>query len=102
MALRYGVPRPDLFTGLAVLSGSLRRVAELRADMPAERKQAIFVAHGLDDPLVPIEWSRALVSLLEEDGYQPVYKTYPIGHAISPAEIADLKKWIGSVLPPLP
>ena len=42
----------------------------------------------------------ALVSLLEESGYQPVYKTYPIGHEISPAEIADLKKWIGSVLPP--
>jgi len=99
VALRYGLPRPDLFAGIAVLSGSLRRVAELLPDMPPERKQAIFVAHGLNDPMVPVEWSRALVSLLEENGYQPVYKTYPIGHQISPAEIADLREWLKLVLP---
>src|SRR5271168_4715564 len=29
MGLRYGLPRPDLFAGIAVLSGSLRRVEDL-------------------------------------------------------------------------
>jgi predicted esterase len=60
---------------------------------------AVFVAHCLNDPIVPVEWSQALVSLLEENGYQPVYKTYPIGHQISPAEIADLREWLKLVLP---
>src|SRR4051794_24876858 len=31
LALRYGLPRPDVFAGLAVLSGSLRQVDDLRA-----------------------------------------------------------------------
>src|SRR5262249_52603718 len=39
MALRYGLPRPDMFAGITVLSGSLRRLEDLRAGLPASRNQ---------------------------------------------------------------
>jgi len=57
MSLRYGLPRPDIFAGIAVLSGSLRRVDDLVASLPPERKQPIFVAHGRYDSMVPFEWN---------------------------------------------
>lgn len=100
MALRYGLPRPDLFAGIAVLSGSLRRVEELRPDLPVERDQPIFIAHGEDDSMVPVEWSQRLLAFLEEHGYQPAYQTYPIGHQISPALMADLRAWVKKIFPP--
>src|SRR5262245_57840493 len=39
MALRYGLPRPERVAGLAVLSGSLRRLDDLLPSLPAERTQ---------------------------------------------------------------
>ena len=71
MSLRYGLPRSDLFAGIAVLSGSLRKVDDLHAGLPTERKQPIFVAHGQHDSMVPFEWSRDLVAFLEAQGYRP-------------------------------
>lgn len=100
MALRYGLPRPDLFAGIAVLSGSLRRVEELLPDLPVERTQPVFIAHGEDDLMVPVEWSQRLFTFLEEHGYRPTYQTYPIGHQISPGLMADLRAWGKKVLPP--
>ena len=99
MALRYGLPRPDLFAGIAVLSGSLRRVEDLQANLPRDRKQTIFIAHGEFDSLVLVEWSERLVEFLEEQGYHPVYKTYSIDHEISPDEVRDLREWVKKVLP---
>jgi phospholipase/carboxylesterase len=100
VALRYGLPRPAMFAGIAVLSGSLRRVEALLADLPVARKQRLFVAHGWADPLVPIAWSRRLVDLLEGIGYRPIYKTYRMSHHISPDLLADLRAWVVEALPP--
>ena len=99
LALRYGLPEPDVIAGLAVLSGSLKRVEDLRANLPASRKQPIFVAHGTKDPLVPVAWSREAVAFLEGQGYLPVYRTYPIGHTIGPRMLADLRDWVARILP---
>jgi phospholipase/carboxylesterase len=98
VSLRYGLPRPEFFAGIAVLSGSLKRLEDVRATLPATRTQAIFVAHGRHDSLVPYEWSRELVAFLEEAGYRPTYRSYSIDHEISPKEVADLRAWIGQVL----
>jgi phospholipase/carboxylesterase len=99
MSLRYGLPRPEIFAGVAVLSGSLRRVDDLLGGLPAERDQLIFVAHGRHDSLVPFEWSQNLVAFLESKRYQPTYRTYPIDHEISPSLVSDLRNWIMKVLP---
>ncbi len=99
LTLRYGLPRPEMFAGLAVLSGSLKRVGDLRANLPATRKQPIFVAHGTKDPLVPVAWSREVVAFLEGQGYRPVYRTYPIGHMIGPRMLADLREWVVRIAP---
>jgi len=99
MSLRYGLPRPDLFGGIAVLSGSLRRVDDLLTSLPVERKQPIFVSHGRHDSLVPFEWSQDLVAFLTAQGYRPVYQAYPMDHEISPASVAALRAWIEETLP---
>lgn len=102
MSLRFGLPRPDLFAGIAVLSGSLRQLDDLTPTLPVERTQPLFVAHGRHDTMVPFEWSKDLVAYLEAQGYRPTYKAYPIDHEISPALLRDLRNWIKRVLPTSP
>jgi predicted esterase len=49
--------------------------------------------------MVPFAWSQDLIAFLEEQGYQPTCKTYPIDHEISPALVAEVRSWIKNVLP---
>lgn len=101
LALRYGLPRPDVFAALAVLSGSLRQPQELKADLPASRKQPLFLAHGTADAMIPVEWGKQAAAFLQGQGYQPVFKQYHgMGHSIGPALLADLRAWVLRTLPP--
>lgn len=99
MALRHGLPRPEQFAGIAVLSGSLRQVEALQPSLPLTRNQPIFVGHGTADSLVPVDWSHRLITFLEEKRYRPFFQTYPIDHQISPTELRDLRAWLQETLP---
>lgn len=100
LALRYALPRPDVVAGVAALSCSLRRADDLRSALPVERSLPIFMAHGVDDDMVPVECSRDVVEFLKGQGYRPIYKEYPVGHEISAALLAELTAWITQTLPP--
>ena len=52
-------------------------------------REPIFVAHGVDDPLVPVEWGRQVAEFLKEERYSPAFHEYPMGHEISPALVKD-------------
>ena len=100
LALRYGLPRPETFAGLAVLSGFFRDADDLRPRLPTGRDQAIFVAHGRYDPLISLEQARETKGFLEAMRYRPAYHEYDMAHQVSPEEITDLSSWLRAVLPP--
>jgi phospholipase/carboxylesterase len=101
MTLRIGLPRPDTFAGLVVLSGAFRDPDEVLKTLPDKRELPIFVAHGTDDPVVSIErGGRQTKAFLEAAGYTPVYKEYPMAHEIPPSVVRDLTPWLHQVLPP--
>jgi phospholipase/carboxylesterase len=99
VALRLGLPQPELFVGVAVLSGALRRVEELTPTLPPKREQSLFVAHGRSDELVPCDVGRDLVAYLRREGYRPEFRTYAAGHEINLAMLTDLEAWLTGVLP---
>ena len=101
LTLRYGLPRPDVFAGLAVLSGAFRDADEMRDRLPPQRSQPIFVGHGRQqDPLISLDRSHETKAFLEAEGYAPLYREYDMAHEISAAEIADLVPWLHAALPP--
>jgi phospholipase/carboxylesterase len=100
LTLRFGLPRPDVFAGLAVMSGAFRDGDGLREQLPPSRETPVFVCHGIWDPLVPVERGQATKAFLEEAGYRPEYHEYHMAHEISGDVIGDLKPWLAGVLPP--
>jgi len=61
---------------------------------PANQELDIFVSHGTQDPVVVEELGQAAVKLLQEKGFQPIYKTYPMQHEVSLAQIQDISVWL--------
>ena len=100
MTYRCGLGRPDMFAGLAALSGYLPDPEVLRGSLPAQRTQHIFIAHGVNDDIASMEKARQARAFLEEAGYHPQYKEYPMRHEISQQVVEDLVPWIKGVLPP--
>ncbi len=101
MTYRLGLPNPDIFGGLIVLSGRVNGPDSLRERLPASRTQAIFVAHGTTDAMIPVQDARDSLEFLALEGYKPHYKEYRMGHQISQEVLDDLVPWLANVLPPI-
>ncbi len=100
LSLSYGLPRPELFPGLADLSGPFREPLDA-STLPESRDQRIFVAHGTRDQVVDIEvGGRAAKAFLEQSGYAPAYREYDMGHEINHGTLRDLRTWLHETLPP--
>ncbi len=101
MTYRFGLPRPDKFAGLVVLSGRVPSPEGMAARLPERRDQHIFVAHGVRDAMIDVADARASLEFLESNGYAPKYGEYGMGHEINGDVMADLVPWLSDVMPPL-
>ena len=102
MAYSLGLPRPELFAGLIILSSRVSQPETVRQRLPAVRRQPIFVAHGTSDAMISVEDARKSRDFLEAESYSPEYHEYPMGHEITQEVLNDLVPWLKRVLPPGP
>jgi len=70
-----------------------------RLDKHAQLKDLpIEIHHGLYDPVVPEQLGREACAFLEEHGYAPVYRTYPMEHQVCAEQVDDISNWLQSVM----
>jgi phospholipase/carboxylesterase len=82
-----------LAKGIAGLVGFTPENAEAVAERAPLKDVPVFMAAGLEDPLVPIERSRASADVLRRAGASLEYHEYPTGHRLSADGVRDLKRW---------
>lgn len=82
-ALSFGISAGDLFMQILAFSPGLMTPIDARG------KPRIFISHGIDDNVMPIEaTSRRFVPRLKGLGYDVTYREYAGRHAV-PAEIVQ-------------
>jgi phospholipase/carboxylesterase len=99
MTLMTGLRHDERLAGLVGLSGYL----PLAAKAPVERHAAnrdvpIFLAHGTQDPIIPIARARASRDALVAMGHAVDWHEYAMPHSVCAEEIADLNRWLVGVL----
>ena len=100
MTYRSGLTNPKRFRGLIALSAWIPDTDGLLAELPEQRDQHIFIAHGWADTMIPLTRAREARRFLESEGYVPHYREYQMGHQTSQEEVDDLAGWLRGVLPP--
>ncbi|ATA55897.1 phospholipase/carboxylesterase [Variovorax boronicumulans] len=95
MALMTGLRHGERLAGIVGLSGYLPIAATTAAERHgANHDTPVFLAHGRQDPVVPLaraEQSRdALVAL----GHPVEWHEYPMAHSVCMEEIADLNRFL--------
>lgn len=98
IALRCGLARTGL-AGILALSTYLLDAADLDQWMaPANRGLDIFMAHGSEDPVVPVGLGEAAARRLEAAGLAVTWRTWPMPHAVCPEEIQAIDAWLSARL----
>ena len=101
MALVTGVRHGERLAGIAGLSGYLPLADATAAERSeANRDTPIFLAHGVDDPVVALARGRASRDRLQALGCTVDWHEYPIEHTVSLDEIRDLERWVLGRLAP--
>jgi len=54
----------------------------------------IFASHGTVDQVIPVEWARKSIPVIQSLGIDIVYKEYPVGHGVAPQNFFDFKNWL--------
>ena len=99
MTFMTGLRHGERLAGLLGMSGYLPLAALTAAERSAANAALpIFQAHGTADPVIPI--ARAIQSrdALLALGYPVEWHAYPMQHSVCPPEIADMNRWLLTVL----
>ncbi|MGB7756140.1 MAG: alpha/beta fold hydrolase [Salinisphaera sp.] len=95
VALHTGLRHGASLAGIMVLSTYLPLHEALAAEADAaNRGVPIFMAHGSEDPIVPITLGHNSRDLLVDAGYTVDWHEYPMAHQVCLPEIATIGRWL--------
>lgn len=95
LSLALGLSYPEKFSKIVALSGYLNtEMATPGFEKNNFSQLKMFVSHGTVDQVIPVEWSRKSVPILQNLGIDCVFKEYPVGHGVSPQNFYDFKNWL--------
>jgi phospholipase/carboxylesterase len=99
IALHVGVRYPERLAGIVALSTYLPLTAGFTAEAHASNQTVpIFMAHGTEDPIIPLERGRLSADLLKKSGSDLLWRTYEMGHSVCMEEIGDIAAWLVRIL----
>ncbi|MGE0310545.1 MAG: alpha/beta hydrolase [Lautropia sp.] len=102
VALQSGLRQALPLGGILALSTYLGLASSLRAEQTdANLNTPIFMTHGTQDAVIPIDLARRSRQTLQAHGHPVQWQEYPMGHEVCQAEIAAIGQWLGRVLAPL-
>jgi phospholipase/carboxylesterase len=97
MAYDLALRDPGRYAGLVALSSWLpESLAKEIPKLPEHENFPIFVSHGTEDPMIPVERARESRDALLPFGVSLTLREYEMGHEIRPEALKDLLEWLES------
>jgi len=99
IALQAGLRHASRLAGIVALSTYLPLEESLDAEASsANHATPIFMAHGTEDPIVPIQLAELSRAALKSRGYDVEWHAWPMPHAVCAEEIEAVSAFLGRVL----
>jgi phospholipase/carboxylesterase len=88
IALQVGLRHRDRLGGILALSTYLPLQDSLEAEAAlSNRSTPIFMAHGTQDPIVPLSLAESSAAALRSHGYEVEWHTWPMPHSVCAEEV---------------
>lgn len=95
IALHTGLRHTESLAGILALSTYLPLCETLdRESSDANDRVPVFMAHGTQDPVVPITLAQSSRETLAARGLSPEWHAYPMPHSVCAEEVAAISQWL--------
>ena len=99
IVLHTALRHANRLAGVLALSTYLPLASTLAAERSPENHDVpVFMAHGTQDPMIPVDRARASRDALAALGYPVQWREYPMPHSVCAEEISDIAAWLTQVL----
>jgi phospholipase/carboxylesterase len=100
IVLHTGLRYPQSLAGILALSTYLPLADTLATQASAaNRAVPVMLAHGTQDPVVPLMLALQSRDRLAALGYPVDWRSYDMPHAVCPEEVTDIQSWLQRQLP---
>jgi phospholipase/carboxylesterase len=96
-SLGLGADRPAP-AGILAFSGFVPVVDGWEPGLQGREAVRAFIAHGRNDPIMPVDFARRARDLLEAGGIDVEYHESGAGHHIDPAHLPAAVEWLAATL----
>ena len=98
VALHTALREPRPLAGVLALSTYLPLAATLASERSAANARVpIFMAHGTDDGVLPLQLAETSRGALEALGYAVEWHAYPMAHSVCLEEIGAIGAWLAAL-----
>ncbi len=88
-----GIEYPHIVRNILPLSGFYNSEIT-KSNLNSKFKLNCFTSHGINDPVIPIQWAQKGVECIKNDNIVIIFKQYESGHEISNENLKDIIKWL--------
>jgi phospholipase/carboxylesterase len=95
IALHTGLRHTEPLAGILALSTYLPLAETLdRESADANERVPVFMAHGTQDPVVPLALAESSRAILASRGLAPEWHAYPMPHSVCAEEVGAISQWL--------
>ena len=95
IVLHTGLRYPQPLAGILALSTYVPLADTLAREASAANSRVpVMMAHGTQDPVVPVMLALQSRDMLQGLGYAVNWHSYPMQHALCPEELGELRDWL--------
>ena len=99
IALQTGLRHAEKLGGIMALSTYLTLEESLAAEgSSANRATPVFMAHGTQDPVVPLALAESSAAALRAHGYSVEWHAYPMPHTVNTEEVQAVAQFLKRVV----
>ncbi len=99
LSYAVGLRNPNKIQHVLALSGYINpEIIPNSLTKESVKHIGFFISHGTVDQVLPVDWARNSLPILDTLEIEYDYKEYNVGHGINPQNFNDLKNWINNKL----
>ena len=94
MSMSYALTKPRRVAGVIAQSGYIPHESGLQIDETGIKNKPFILTHGIQDPMLPVDWARRSRDILQNLGTNLEYHEFNMGHNVSAESLAVINTWL--------
>ena len=94
MSMSYTLTKPQRIAGVIAQSGYIPHESGLQIDEAGIKNKPFILTHGIQDPMLPVDWARRSRDTLQKLETNLEYHEFNMGHQVNEESLAVINSWL--------